>query len=218
MSMEELLLEVKSVSKKFDTLQSEVNELKKKAKEYRSRLRSWSISSTRDHRSRSRSTSRRSSHLSRRDYGRSRSSRYHRGDGEGRAKSWADRDPEEKPDYAADPRFSDEEDTDTVEGLVDVSERTYALLTNSCTRSVSHEQRKKTRSGYKLPRVEATRTPKVNHVMKALASPAAKSTDRELSRIQTFVLDSLAPLTTILEDAEKTSLEDVRDAHQRPSD
>lgn len=48
--------------------------------------------------------------------------------------------------------------------------------------------------------------------MRALAPTAAKSTDRDLARIQTFVLDSLAPVTSLLERAERMSVEDIKDA------
>ena len=40
----------------------------------------------------------------------------------------------------------------------------------------------------------------------------AKSTDKDLERIQTFVLDSLAPVTTLMEEAERMSVEDIREA------
>ena len=63
----------------------------------------------------------------------------------------------------------------------------------SCTWSTSNEVRRHTRSRYKLPRVEATRTPHLDHFIHPLAPQTAKVVDRELSRIQTFVLDSLAP-------------------------
>ena len=113
----------------------------------------------------------------------------------------------------AEPQLSDSDEEIGDGGqLVDVSEGTRKLLTKWCTRSASHEQRKSTRVRYKLPRVPPTRTPKVDHVMRALAPPAATSTDRDLARIQTFVLDSLAPVTSLLERAERMSVEDIKDA------
>lgn len=56
-----------------------------------------------------------------------------------------------------------------------------------------NELRKRTQSRYKLPKVEATRTPRLDHVLKTLAPQAARTTDRELARIQSFVL---APIST----------------------
>ncbi len=65
----------------------------------------------------------------------------------GRSTLWADRDPDEIVDYNAPVNFSDEEDTgDSGSNLVEVSEQTAKLLKISCTRSVSNEARKRTRS------------------------------------------------------------------------
>ena len=79
---------------------------------------------------------------------------------------------------------------------------------------MSNELRRKTRSVYKFPKVPATRTPKVDQVIKSLASQSAKSTDRELARLQTFVLDSMAPLSSLMEmishGADKVSIEDIK--------
>ena len=49
-----------------------------------------------------------------------------------------------------------------------------------------------------FPKLEVIRTPKVDQVIKSLASQSAKSADRELARIQTFVLDSIAPVSAML--------------------
>ena len=48
--------------------------------------------------------------------------------------------------------------------------------------------------------------------MRALAPPVAKSADKELAKLQTFVLDALGPVTCMLEHAERLSIEDIRDA------
>ena len=76
---------------------------------------------------------------------------------------------------------------------------------------MSNESRKHTRSHYKLPKVDATRTPRLDHVMKTLAPQAAKTADKELACIQSFMLDSLTPVLVILENAEMTA-EGVREA------
>ena len=107
---------------------------------------------------------------------------------------------------------SDEEYGVNSSQLVDVSEGTHQLLTTSCTRSVSNEMRKRTQSRYKLPKVDTTRTLRVDHVMKTLASQAAKSADKELARIQMFMLDSLAHISALLENAHKMAVEDVEEA------
>ena len=217
MSLEDVLVQMKSMSSKFDALKSDVDAIKKREEsmdedESYDDLRSHSSS-----RYRSRSRSRRRSHSRRRprSRSRSRSPRYsdRRRPGEERPKDWADRDMErDLPDYEEDPRFSDDDDRDDGGQLIDVSEGTRRLLTKSCTQSVSHDLRKRTRSRYRLPRVEATRTPRVDHVLRSLAPTPAKSVDKELARIQTFVLDSLAPVTSMLENAEELSVEDIKEA------
>ena len=50
-----------------------------------------------------------------------------------------------------------------------------------------------------FPKLEATRTLKVDQVIKSLASQSAMSADRELVRIQTFVQDSIAPVSALSE-------------------
>ena len=69
----------------------------------------------------------------------------------------------------------------------------------------------RTRSVYKFPRVEAL---KVDQVMKSLASQSAKMADRELLRIQTYVLDSIAPVSSLLEqishDSDRLSIDDFK--------
>ena len=55
--------------------------------------------------------------------------------------------------------YSSEEE-DNIEDLAEVSEETHRLLTDSCTRGVSSESRKRTRSRFKFPKVDATRSPK----------------------------------------------------------
>ena len=77
---------------------------------------------------------------------------------EGASRSWSEVDPEERTDYDADIHFSDEEGSE----LAEVSEETRELLISACTRSVLNEERKGTRSRYKLPKVTATRTPRLD--------------------------------------------------------
>ena len=127
-------------------------------------------------------------------------------------RSWADVHPEETPAYDEEIHFPDEGERDDAGPLTEVSEETERLLKTSCTRSVSNEVRRRTRSKYKLPKVEATRTPRLDHFMYTLAPQTAKAADREWSRIQTFVLDSLAPLTTILDNTDNMSIEEIREA------
>ena len=112
---------------------------------------------------------------------------------------WADRDPYEKIDYSAHISFSDEEEGAGMEQLVEVSEQTEKLLKGSCTRSVPNECRRKIRSVFHFPKVPATRTPRLDQFLRTEIPQATRSLDKDLSKLQTFVLEALAPLTTILE-------------------
>ena len=59
----------------------------------------------------------------------------------------------------------------------------------------------------------ATKTPHLDSYVKTELSSATKSDDKELAKIQTFMLDALAPLTSILEvDSERASYNEVIDA------
>ena len=103
-----------------------------------------------------------------------------------------------------DSRYSDVEDV--AEHVVEVSERTCQLLSDSCTQSLTNESRKHTRNWYNLPKLDATRTLKLDPVIK---TQQARSADKELARIQTFLLDAMAPISAILESVDKMAVEDV---------
>ena len=195
MSLEDVLERLESISEKEDSLTTDVTNLKEKER---------GTTGGRPSRSRSRSP-----HESRTCRERTRLSHDRTSE-----RSWGDRDPVESPDFTLPIHFSDEEDGPNGSQLVEVSEGTYRLLKTSCTRSMSNDLRRRMRSVYKFPRVEATRTPKADQVIKSLASQSAKSADRELARIQTFVLNSVAPVSSLLEqishDSDRVSIEDVK--------
>ena len=130
----------------------------------------------------------------------------------GRAQLWTEGDLGEGTNDHTSGNYSDEEDGFECSQLVKVSEKKHHLLTNSCTRSVSNELRKRMRSRCKLPKVDATRTPRVDHVMRTLAPQAAKTANRELARIQSFMLDSLALVSAMVENSKRMMVEDVREA------
>ena len=159
MSLEDVLTAVSGINEKFDSLRQDVDALME------------------DRRARSRSPRRKSPASARRASGSS-----------GRpvsyadaTRDWADRDPMEKMDYSAPISFSDEEDVgdESSEQLVEVSEKTERLLTDSCTRSVTNVSRKHTRSSFRLPRVPATRTPRLDYFIKVETSQPAKTLDKE---------------------------------------
>ena len=118
-------------------------------------------------------------------------------------RSWADRmsDPEsEEMDYTEAVSFSETESEDhSHTKVVEVSERTVKFLQEKCTRRVPNSERKDIRDRYPLPKVPATRPAQLDPMMKSETSSATKVTDKQLARVQTLLLDSLAPLTSILE-------------------
>ena len=83
--------------------------------------------------------------------------------------------------------------------VAEVSKTTEALLRESCSRRLANKARLKIRDNYSLPQVAATRTPQLNNYLKPEISQQAKTTDKELAKIQTFVLNSLAPLLHLME-------------------
>ena len=110
-------------------------------------------------------------------------------------------DPEsEEMDYTEAVSFSETESEDTSHTkVVEVSERTVKFLQEKCTRRVPNSERKDIRDRYPLPKVPATRPAQLDPMMKSETSSATKATDKQLARVQTLLLDSLAPLTSILE-------------------
>ena len=207
--MEEVLATMKNLMEKFDVLKEDVDQLKQ-SNEFSHRSRSRSRDDTSSSRSWSRSTrgAREDRSLSRsrsRPARKGRENKFHSlSPVSRRHRSWADRmedDEGETPDYKKEIHFEDDptEDSQGETKLVEVSEKTKTFLEESCRRCLPNSSRIQTRSRFGLPKVAATRTLLLDPFMKTEVNSATKSTDRELARIQTFVLDSLALLTSILE-------------------
>ena len=79
-----------------------------------------------------------------------------------------------------------------------VSEETRGFLTRACSHSVGNEARRRCRGRYPLPNVAATKSPNLDPFMKTEVSSSVKADNKELVKIQSFALDSLAPLTALL--------------------
>ena len=60
-------------------------------------------------------------------------------------------------------------------------------------------ERKALKEQYPLPKVPATRTPQLDPMMKPEASSATKTADKQLAKVQTLLLDSMAPLASVVE-------------------
>ncbi len=82
---------------------------------------------------------------------------------------------------------------------MEVSEATAELLTERCTLGLRNDARLKARRRYPLPKVPATRTPQLDGFIKSEVPMATRNADKELARLQSLVLDSLASLTHLLE-------------------
>ena len=173
--MDEVLATIRDMSSKFDALKEDVDKIR--------RGRSRSRHSSRSGRSRSSTTS-----YSRRSSPRTRSRSRSRQLSPRRSRS---RSP-------LDTRAVDSDDTAGGD-LLTVSQETGHLLTSVCTRSVSNETRKRIRGRYQLPKVVATKSPNLDAFLKPEAPAHAKGLDKELAKIQSFVLDALAPITSLLE-------------------
>ena len=194
-----MLEAIQAISRKFDDLKEDVEMLKRDREQ-----------SSRPSRSRLRSPHRISSALSRhgsesRGTPRSQDPAGHR--------SWASRmDEEDSDNYQC--HDSDEDMERTLGGpdVREVSEDTRRLLTRAYSRSVGNEARRRCRGRYPLPKVATTKLPNLDPFMRTEVSSSAKADDKELAKVQSFVLDSLAPLTALLEQGEEMSHDEVRDA------
>ena len=80
--------------------------------------------------------------------------------------------------------------------LLEVSEETRRFLVQKCIQGVANDVQWRTWSWYPLLTVVATKIPQVEPLMKVETSADAKARDKELAKIQSFVLDALAPLTS----------------------
>ena len=107
----------------------------------------------------------------------------------------------EYPDYSEIVQFANDSDAEgrPTGKVAEVSKTTEALLRESCSRRLANNVRLKIRDNYSLPQVAATRTPQLDNYLKPEISQQAKTTDKDLAKIQTFVLDSLAPLSHLME-------------------
>ena len=116
--------------------------------------------------------------------------------------TWADRmsADEDEMDYGREQTWQDSDDESHSQSkLVSVSEKTKSLLAEKCSRRVINTAHLEVRKPYPLPKVVQTKTPQLDSFMKEELSSTAKAEDKELAKIQTFVLDALAPLTAVLE-------------------
>lgn len=120
-------------------------------------------------------------------------------------RSWADIPVDELADYTA-PLVCDDDMEDRTHPLVQVSENTAKVLKTAFGRPLSNQSRLQARKPYPFPNVETTRCPKLDPVAKQLMQRDQKQADASMAKIQTLVLDVVAPLVYIAEEATRGSL------------
>ncbi len=179
----EVVSVLRELSSKFESLRQDVDRLKER-----------SVVEDTERRHRSRSPSRSRSRSGRREQQRPRRRRE-----SADSENWGhmmERPSEEDDHLGSIPTFLD---SDEESDLVEVSEATAELLTERCTLGLRNDARLKARRRYPLPKVPATRTLQLDGFIKSEVSMATRNADKELARLQSLVLDSLAPLTHLLE-------------------
>lgn len=83
--------------------------------------------------------------------------------------------------------------------VVTVSESTATTLDKYFTKTLKNPERLKIRNAYGLPKVASTKTPQLEPFLKEEVPANAKTADRELARIHSYLLDSIAPLTAVID-------------------
>ena len=135
-----------------------------------------------------------------------------------RHRSWADHmsaSEDEAIDYSKEVIFNNSETEDqSCAKVVEVSERTAKFLQEKCTRRVPNTERRSIRDEFPLPKVPATRLAQLDRMMKSEASPGTKTSDKQLARVQTLLLDSLVPLTSLLEAHRRGDMLDPKEVVQ----
>ena len=94
---------------------------------------------------------------------------------------------------------------------MEVSERTSNSSMRNALGRVPNTERKEVRDKYPLPKVLGTITAQLDLTMKSEVSTATKAADKQLARVQTLLLYSLAPLTSLLETHHKGDTPDQKE-------
>ena len=121
---------------------------------------------------------------------------------------WADRPVTEVPNYKETIVWHDDEDG--VEGnsskLFTVLESTNTLLQESFLKGIPNATRRQMREKFGDPKCPPTRVPKMDKMVKDRITQESVKLDKSLARLQALVVDAVGPMTTILEEGEKGSL------------
>ena len=112
---------------------------------------------------------------------------------------------DEVPDYSA-PLVWDDDVKEATQPLQQVSENTAKALKTAFSRPLANQARLQARKPYSFPNVEATKCPKLDLAAKQLLSKEQKQSDGALAKLHTLVLDAVAPLVHLVEEAGRGSL------------
>ena len=101
------------------------------------------------------------------------------------------------------PQWGQDEESPDIEGrkLVEVSESTRKAIKTAFEKPLPNAARLQTRKTYSFPMIEDTKCPKLDTVVKQNLSKKVKDSDVNVAKLQTLMLDAVAPLVHILEEA-----------------
>ncbi len=121
---------------------------------------------------------------------------------------WADRSINEVPDYEEVITWLNEEDRPEGNStkLFSVSENTKTLLQESFLKAVPNATRRQMREKFGDPKCPPTRVPKLDKMVRDRITLESMKLDKSLARLQALCLDAVGPLTTIIEEGDKGTL------------
>ena len=109
-------------------------------------------------------------------------------------------------------QWPDDEESQTASNLVEVSPEMTSFLQSCFGKQLNNSPRQGLHKTVGVPKVDATKCPKVDHVVKG---SVLKDADTTLAKMQTLVLDAVAPLVYILESAKNGKL--INDTSEKAS-
>lgn len=121
----------------------------------------------------------------------------------GAGRAWADIPVDEIPDYFIPVVWEDEADDSATGPLWTVSESTETALQAAFSRPLNNQAQLQARKLYMFPDVDTTKCLKLDLVPQQLLQKEQKQAVASLAKLQTFILDAVAPLVHIVEETQK---------------
>ena len=100
----------------------------------------------------------------------------------------------------------DPEEVSETTTLVEVSEETAQVVNSAFKTPLANTARQALRRQFGVPKLDTTKCPKLDTVIKCNLSKEVKDADSQLARIHTLMLDAVAPLVQVLEEAASNTL------------